>query len=173
MRLRISAARMRPDHASSVPLEKIRGRRECRMLAAPASLACKENALFAHASNDRFSRNNRHSPRNGLRLIRDLLGAPGSLATVTLRIITARLDPSVGGSGPHDFAVRTGCPRLVQPPRPSHPAPNVRDDREPPLWRERDGRKETNDLPDGATPLFSREGLNRRIKLKGFAKSAF
>jgi hypothetical protein len=41
-----------------------------------------------------------------LRLIRDLLGVPGFLATVASRIITTRLDPSVGGSGPHDFAVR-------------------------------------------------------------------
>ncbi len=33
-------------------LAGMRGRRECRMLAAPASLACKESAL-THASNDR------------------------------------------------------------------------------------------------------------------------
>src|SRR5271169_5177728 len=49
-----------------------------------------------------------------------------------------RLDASVGASGPHDFAVRDS---IIRPrararltlPRPSHPAPNVRDDRETPL----------------------------------------
>ena len=47
----------------------------------------------------------RHSLRNGLRLIRALLGVPGFLAAVVCRM-TGRLDPSVGRSGPHDFAVR-------------------------------------------------------------------
>jgi hypothetical protein len=57
------------------------------------------------------------------------------------------LDPSVGGSGPHGFAVRV---RTVRPrvryctsrpvlPRPSHPALNVHDDREAPLSRAQDG----------------------------------
>jgi hypothetical protein len=48
----------------------------------------------------------RHSLRNGLRLIRGLLGAPGFLATVASHVRHAKLDPSVGGSGQHDFAVR-------------------------------------------------------------------
>jgi len=43
------------------------------------------------------------------------------------------LNASVGASGPHDFAVRVSIIRLLKPPRPSHPAPNVRDDREAPL----------------------------------------
>jgi hypothetical protein len=41
-----------------------------------------------------------------LRLIRDLPGVPGFLATVALRVIATKLDTSVGVSGPHDFAVR-------------------------------------------------------------------
>src|SRR5882724_2065622 len=57
------------------------------------------------------------------------------------------LSACVGAPEPHDFAVRCS---IIRPrkklrltlPRPSHPAPNVRDDREPPLfssagWRER------------------------------------
>jgi hypothetical protein len=43
---------------------KLRGRRECRMLAAPASLACKESALYARKQRQ-GSRNTRHSLRNG------------------------------------------------------------------------------------------------------------
>jgi hypothetical protein len=31
---------------------------------------------------------------------------PGLIASIALQIITARLDPSVGRSGPHDLAVR-------------------------------------------------------------------
>jgi hypothetical protein len=46
----------------------------------------------------------------GLRLIRGLLGAPGFLAIVASRS-SRLLDPSVGGSGQHDFAVRN--PRFV------------------------------------------------------------
>src|SRR5579863_3322869 len=40
-----------------------------------------------------------------------------------------RLDASVGASEPHDFAVRGIVTCELPTPRPSHPAPNVRDDR--------------------------------------------
>jgi hypothetical protein len=43
------------------------------------------------------------------------------------------LDIGVEISGPHDFAVRKSAARLAPLPRPSHPTPNVRDDRETPL----------------------------------------
>src|SRR6266702_3072191 len=68
------------------------------------------------------------------------------------RLASAKLDASLGASEPHDFAVRfsifrparrsiahrpcppalhhVACPTL---PRPPHPVPNVRDDRETPL----------------------------------------
>jgi hypothetical protein len=57
---------------------------------------------------------------------------PPSSAKIAFR----ELDASVGASGPHDFSVRSDVIRLVTPPRPSHPAPNVRDDREAPLLRD-------------------------------------
>jgi hypothetical protein len=47
-----------------------------------------------------------------------------------------KLDASVGASGPHDFAVHLKRARLARHQRPSHPAPNVRDDRETPLQRD-------------------------------------
>src|SRR5437870_6313351 len=50
-----------------------------------------------------------------------------------LRIIIRRLDASVGASGPHGFAVRISTVRLAALTRPSHPALNVRDDRDTPL----------------------------------------
>jgi hypothetical protein len=46
----------------------------------------------------------------------------------------AKLDASVGASGPHDFAVRASAARLASLPRPPHPAPNVRDDAYAPLF---------------------------------------
>jgi hypothetical protein len=54
---------------------------------------------------------------------RALPGEPGFVATVIGRKSFCRLDPSVGGSGPHDFAVRLSPARLALPSRPSHPAP--------------------------------------------------
>ena len=50
-----------------------------------------------------------------------------------------RFDSSVEESEPHDFAVRSERIRLVRRPRPPHPALYVRDDREAPLARRRDG----------------------------------
>src|ERR1700748_2090160 len=81
-----------------------------------------EECAFCARKQHRFSRNNRHSLRNGLRLIRDLLGAPGFLATVaSAETSREKLDPSIGGSGPHDFAARLGITRQLMPKRPSHP----------------------------------------------------
>jgi hypothetical protein len=72
-----------------------RGRRECRMLAAPASLACKEKCtLRTQAASGQPD--NRHSLRNGLRLIRVLLGAPGFWP------------PSPCGSSPQDLIPASG-----------------------------------------------------------------
>ena len=46
----------------------------------------------------------------------------GLLASVVGRV-TCKLDPSIGGSGPHDFAVRWPITRQLMCQRPSHPAP--------------------------------------------------
>jgi hypothetical protein len=58
-----------------------------------------------------------------------------------------QLDISVGISGPHDFAVRADIIRQSMHTRPSHPAPNVCEDRDTPL-RARDARKNARDLPN-------------------------
>src|SRR5436190_21385820 len=50
------------------------------------------------------------------------------------QVTTCQLDASVGASGPHDFTVRPSAVRLQHCRRPPHPAPNVRDDREAPLF---------------------------------------
>src|SRR5580692_1477922 len=78
-----------------------------------------------------------------LRLISRSPRGPGSFAPVTSQIVSAKLSASIGAPGPHDFTVRFSIARLATPLRPPHPAPNVRDDREPPLLRVRDGGKNT------------------------------
>ena len=50
-----------------------------------------------------------------------------------------QLDASVGASGPPGFAVCNNLTRLLKLRHPPHPAPNVRDDGETPLFRVRDG----------------------------------
>jgi hypothetical protein len=49
------------------------------------------------------------------------------------KLASQELDASAGASGPHDFAVRILRCSSKAHPRPPHPAPNVRDDRETPL----------------------------------------
>jgi hypothetical protein len=75
-----------------------------------------------------------------LRLIRDLPGVPGFLATVPPGLTTRGLTPA---SGDQDHTTSpSGWPlaRLAGPARPSHPAANTRDDREAPLLRRQDAR---------------------------------
>jgi hypothetical protein len=95
------------------------------------SLVCSVEST--RVRNYRLDRSDRPSLRNGLRLIRALLGDRALIASVALRKRPAGLDPSIGRSGPHDFAVRTGITRQLMPARPSHPTPNARDDRDAPL----------------------------------------
>jgi hypothetical protein len=74
-----------------------------------------------------------------------------------------RLDTSVGVSGPHVFAVRFSIIRphalaRMTPPRPLHPAPNVRDDREAPLLWEQDGETDKLIRLFGKSEYFFKRG---------------
>src|SRR6185312_11115081 len=60
----------------------------------------------------------------------------------------AKLDPSVGGTGPYGLTVREDAfvgalPRAETSSRPPHPTSNVRDDRDTPLLWRRDGRRQS------------------------------
>jgi hypothetical protein len=59
---------------------------------------------------------------------------PGFVASVMREAWPHAFDTCLGVSGPHDFAVRAQHRSSVDVPRPSHPAPNTRDDREAPLF---------------------------------------
>src|SRR6201996_4140623 len=66
-------------------------------------------------------------------LLRALPGDRAFLPPSPPGSLPRQLDASVGASGPHDFAVRITRPSSKALPRPPHPMPNVRDDRETPL----------------------------------------
>ena len=100
-----------PEFCLTSCLPEEGGRRECRMRNAPAASRTKVEST--RVSHYRYVETIRHSLRNGFRLIRALPGVPGFLATVP-RALDPGVDPSVGGSGPHDFAVRTGRARLAR-----------------------------------------------------------
>src|SRR5579871_5506077 len=95
---------------------------------------CVLNKLhIAHASNDRFSRNTGIPRAMVLTAASCSPRCTGPDSHRRLALVTPRLDPSVGGSGPHDLAVRIARARLSRQMRPPHPAANARDDREAPL----------------------------------------
>jgi len=136
--LRVPAALIRPSCTRTSPSKDQRGCRECRVLAATHGPPANKKA---GGSYHRSSRNIRHSLRDGFNgVLRALPGARAFLPPSSARS-SCRLDTSVGVSGPHDFSVRIGpfvraLTARCDPMRPSHPALNVRDDREAPLWIE-------------------------------------
>ncbi len=108
----------------------------------------------AGGSHHRFSRINRHSLRDGLRLISRSPWCAGLSGHHHQRDAEhhRQFGISVGMPGPHDFAVRVSHVRLTCHPRPSHPRPTYRDDRpKRPSSSRRDAREDRFDLPDAAS----------------------
>src|ERR1700687_2459437 len=79
---------------------------------------------------------------------------------------SAKLDASVGASGPHDFTVRVSTIRQASRPRPPHPVPYVRDDRETPLCVGRDGGGYRSDLGQRRREIFLQTGLDRANQIE-------
>jgi hypothetical protein len=113
-----------------------RGRRECRMRVAPEA-ACA--AKSTRVSNQGYTATAGIPCTMVLTVSFVLLGDHCLVATVARKTRERLHDLSacIGAPGPHDFAVRTNAARRAMNAlgdvRPSHPLPNVRDDREPPL----------------------------------------
>ncbi len=165
---------MRPRFAVSRAPPKERGRRECRVHAAPA-VSCANCAKAKRTRAYRFSGGNPASPaqwsyglyralpgdefllspssadqglasqsRLGGRASADLTPATGVRTTRFCRtqisaVRLARSEPLTKNRP----AIQVTRPTL---PRPPHPAPNVRDDRDTPLLRARDNVKSKADL---------------------------
>src|SRR6478672_12542007 len=84
-----------------------------------------------------------------------------------------RLDAGVEASGPHDFAVRVSTIRQARCPRPPHPVPYVRDDRETPLCVGRDGEASKSDLGQAGREMFLQMGLDRANQIDPLQQIAF
>jgi len=118
-----------PSDAQKSTASKNRGRGECRVPVAPAASRAKKTKHTSVVT-ARFTGETRHSrTRMVLTVSFALSRVTGLVCHPRRRSCLHQLDTSVGASGPHDFAVRFSCARLAPPPRPPHPAPNVRDDR--------------------------------------------
>jgi hypothetical protein len=112
-------------------------------------------------SHHRFTGFTRPSLRNGFNgLFRALPGDRALLPPSSRGSTPAKLDPSVGGTGPHDFAVRISMLRPRTPIRPSHPAPTFVTIAKRPLSAQ-DAGISGFDLPDGTSEIFLREGMDR------------
>ncbi len=99
------------------------------------SLVCEIGSAHER-SHHRFTGATRHSLRNGFTAYSVLSPVTGLSCHRRCADNPAKLDASVGASGPHGFAVRVSTIRQARCPRPPHPAPNVRDDRDTPLFRD-------------------------------------
>jgi hypothetical protein len=120
----------------SIALEKARGRREGRVLAAPM-VACKQKAGGVTTGTSRTT-----GLPCAMVLTVSFVLFPGTGLSCPRHPQSARcalweFSASVGAPEPHDFSVRDLDDRLSPRPRPSHPTANVRDDRERPSCRGR------------------------------------
>jgi hypothetical protein len=135
-----------------VALKKNRGRRKHRMRSRTRSLACEMIEAHEH-SHYRFTEQSGVSCAMVYGLLRAL---PGDrlFCHRRRRNCFRQLDPSVAGTGPHDFAVRVGIARLATPSASIASCTNVRDDRDAPLLSGQDAGISAGDLPDGASEIF-------------------
>src|SRR5207247_9904242 len=127
--IRDLAARFRPSDANSLPPSQKRGRRECRMRAAPAVSYAKvrKNGAHEHTGSAEAVR---HPLRNGFTAYIALSPVERACCHRRRRDTSRQLSASIAAPGPHDFAVRLGvfvrCDHShLTPKRPSHPAPHV------------------------------------------------
>jgi hypothetical protein len=149
-RLYVPAAQSRPSLAGALPLVGKRAQGKPGA-GCTRSLAC-EMRKHTSKSTTGSTGATRPSLRDGVnRLLRTLPGdqallspspaEPGASGPIRPTSPIRKLDANPGASGPYDSAVRTSRARRTRCLRPSHPAPNTRDDREAPLLRARDGAR--------------------------------
>src|SRR2546430_16275492 len=119
-----SRGAFRPSDANSLPPSQKRGRRECRVRAAPAVSCAKLCIVGAHEHTGQ----RKHSDIPCAMALRLTSCSPrwsGLVVTVTPeKLASHELSASIAAPGPHDFAVRSRT-FAFGPLRPSHPAPHV------------------------------------------------
>jgi hypothetical protein len=116
----------RPSLASTGP-SKDRGRRESRMHVAPAASCARQKVESTRVNTG----TPKHSGLPCAMVLRLIARSPRSAGLDSLRRlpnIFGKLDPSVGGPGPHAFAVRRPHPSSDDAVRVHRLPPDVRDD---------------------------------------------
>jgi hypothetical protein len=138
-----------------------KGRGECRVPVAPA--AARVVVVSTRVSHHGRTGTPGIPARDGFNgFLRTLPGDRALLSPSSPRsLLLENLTPTIEASGPHDFAVRARCHSSFDMPRPSHPAPYVRDDRETPLCVGRDGERYAGDLGQKGTGIFLQGGTGR------------
>jgi len=132
---------------------------------------CVESTRVSHHGH---TGETRHSPRNGFTAYIALSPVIGLFCHRHRRKSFFRqLDAGVEASGPHDFAVRFRAFRLAAPKRPPHPALHVRDDRETPLERARDGGDIGLIWVKRKAEYFFEKDWTGQIRLKALAYLSF
>src|SRR4051812_33006601 len=105
----------------------------------------------------------RHPPRNGFTAYFVLSPVSGVFATVIAwdlpRNLTPRSRRQDHTTSPYVLAISSGEKTRLTPRRPSHPLPNVRDDRETPLLWAGDGRTYALICTSGKANYFRIWGL--------------
>src|SRR5258706_9119361 len=155
---------MRPSFCKKPFAQKNRGRRECRVPNAPIASRAKLNKAHERSHHGHTGINPAFPAQWFYGLLRALPGDQACL-TPSPALLIADLTPASGRQNdttwPYASAsfVRLAIARLTLP-RPPHPAPNVRDDREAPLLWARDGGSPSADLPDGKSGIFLISGLD-------------
>jgi hypothetical protein len=116
----VPAALMRPGRLRGSPFGKRRAQGMPDADTHP--LPCVQMVESTHASRHRYAE---HSgiPCAMVYGLYVLSPVSGLFSHRRPAIRFTELDPSVGGSGPHDFAVRADIARLATPTRPPHPVP--------------------------------------------------
>jgi hypothetical protein len=131
------ATHFAPGPCQKIRALKNRGRRESRAPGAPAASRANEKSTQAKSLQVHRKRSGLPCANGFNGFLRALPGDRALLSPSSARCEKHRrqFSVSVGTPEPHDFAVRIRRVRLARHTRPSHPALNVRDDRDTPLMR--------------------------------------
>jgi hypothetical protein len=163
------------DHATSTDASAFSRRFGARALpnhkrldkrdAGNAGAAIAPAASHANEESIRVS-HHRYAERSGipcaivLRLIAGSPRRPGFDCLRHLKVMTLRLDPSIGGPGPHAFAVRADALRHLRIDTSIASRPNVRDDAYAPPIGAR-CRRDNHMFPENGSKIFFARGLDR------------
>ncbi len=140
---------------------QIRGCREDRVRAAPAvsCAVCAQKRAHEHTGSAGASR---PSLRNGFTAYFVLSPVNGSFATVIMRILPHHLTPAPRRQD-HTTSPYAWAAHVSRSSRVHRISPHVRDDGQRPSFAVRRADSIT-DLPDGASGIFLREGMDRLLR---------